>query len=430
MSATSVSKPGAIGPPEPDLTSEEMIARAVALRPLLIERQAEVEERTFYSEEMHQRFLDAGFYRLYVPRRYGGYEFDVTTFARVAQELSRGCVSTGWCVALGSGHALQVGSWFPESAQAEIFGDGDFRAACVAAPVGMATRGADGWTLNGKVSYASGIPYSTHYMGQALTRENAPEGGEPRPLLFVAARDQFTRLDDWGNTLGLKGSGSHSITFSDAHLPANWVLEDTNMVDIDVSEGTPGLRLHGNPLYGGRAGGPFTITLAAILVGAAYNALDELENLMRTKVTFLPPQVLRMYDDDSQRWFGETMARIALLETAVHGAAQMHMDICRRAVEQGIPFSYEDDLIVAAIAREAMLDLWQLMALDIFRAAGSSGAVNGSRLERVFRDMSMIAGHGNSRLREHAHRELARMRFGLPPKGATIEPQAQSSTPR
>jgi 3-hydroxy-9,10-secoandrosta-1,3,5(10)-triene-9,17-dione monooxygenase len=151
---------------------------------------------------------------------------------------------------------------------------------------------------------------------------------------------------------------------------------------------------------------------------------------MRTKVTFLPPQVLRMYDDDSQRWFGEAMARIALLETAVHGAARMHMDLCRRAVEQGIPFSYADDLLVAAIAREAMLDLWRLMAQDIFRAAGSSGAVNGSRLERVFRDMSMIAGHGNSRLREYAHRELARLRFGLPPKGTTIEPQAQSPVPR
>jgi hypothetical protein len=46
-------------------------------------------------------------------------------------------------------------------------------------------------------------------------------------------------------------------------------------------------------------------------------------------------------------------------------------------------------------------------------------------MERVFRDMAMIAGHGNSRLREYAHREMARMRFGLDPKGATIEPQAR-----
>ena len=53
-------------------------------------------------------------------------------------ELSRGCVSTGWCAALASAHALQIASWFEERAQAEIFGDGDFRAASVAAPIGTA----------------------------------------------------------------------------------------------------------------------------------------------------------------------------------------------------------------------------------------------------------------------------------------------------
>jgi 3-hydroxy-9,10-secoandrosta-1,3,5(10)-triene-9,17-dione monooxygenase len=420
MSTTSQQSPDAIAPPEPDLTPQEMIARAIALRPQLIERQAEVEEHTFYSEEMHGEFVKAGFYRLYIPRRYGGYEFDLTTYTRVMQELARGCVSTAWCVGLASGHALQIGSWWEEDAQAEIFGAGDFRAASVAAPIGMATRTADGWELNGKVGYASGIPYSTHYMGQALTMDGAP-GDEPRPLLFVAPRSEFTRLDDWGDTLGLKGSGSHSIVFENAHLPAHWVLEDTNMVDVEVSNGTPGLRLHGNPLYGGRAAGPFTISLAAVLVGAAYNALDELEHLMRTKKTFLPPQTLRMYDDDNQRWFGGAMARIALLEAAVHHAAEMHMGYCRRSVEEGIPFGYEDDMRVAMIAREAFLDLWETMALDLWRAGGSSGAVNGTRFERVFRDMSMIAGHGNSRLREYAHREMARLRFGLDPKGATIE---------
>ena len=103
-----------------------------------------------------------------MPRRYGGYEFDASTFMRMTQELSRGCVSTGWCVSLASAHALQIASWWGEQAQAEIFGDGDFRCAAVAAPIGTATRIEGGWELRGKVAYASGIPYSTHYMGQAL----------------------------------------------------------------------------------------------------------------------------------------------------------------------------------------------------------------------------------------------------------------------
>ena len=44
-----------------------MVARAVALRPGLIADQEETERRTYYSQEMHEEFLDAGFYHLYVP---------------------------------------------------------------------------------------------------------------------------------------------------------------------------------------------------------------------------------------------------------------------------------------------------------------------------------------------------------------------------
>ena len=135
----------AAGPPEPDLTPQEMIARAVALRPKLIAAQAETEERTYYSEELHRDFLDAGFYRLYVPRRYGGYEFDVPTFMRCADRArARLRVDRRGASALASAHALQIASWWEEQAQAEIFGDGDFRAASVAAPIGPATRSGDG----------------------------------------------------------------------------------------------------------------------------------------------------------------------------------------------------------------------------------------------------------------------------------------------
>src|SRR5436305_5408725 len=106
---------------EPDLTPDELIARAIAMRPELVENQADAEARSFYSEQMHQRFLDAGFYRTYIPRRYGGYEFDVKTMTRLQLELARGDMSTAWCVGLASNHALQVGSWFSEPAQAEAF---------------------------------------------------------------------------------------------------------------------------------------------------------------------------------------------------------------------------------------------------------------------------------------------------------------------
>jgi 3-hydroxy-9,10-secoandrosta-1,3,5(10)-triene-9,17-dione monooxygenase len=411
--AASDTRPEAPSAPEHDLTPEKMIARAVALRAKLIEQQAECEERTYYSEEMHQEFLQAGFYRLYIPRRYGGYEFDVPTYMRVVLELARGCPSTAWCMGLAAAHALQVGSWWEERGQAEIFGDGDFRAASVAMPIGPATRTEDGWELNGRTAYASGIPYSTHYMGQAVMPDDGPPG-PPRMLLFVAPKSEWTMLDDWGNLLGLKGSGSHSIVFDGGRVPAHWALEDTFMIDVDPSEGTPGLRLHDNPMYGGRAISCFTMSLASVLVGAAYNALDEYETMMTTKTAPLPPMPQRKFDLDYQRYFGRAMAKIATAEAALMNAADQHMELCQRFVDKSIPYSYADDQRIGCIAREVMIQAWETMQSDIFRTAGSSAGGKGQRLERIYRDMSMGNSHRNTMLRDWAFREIARAKLGLP----------------
>ena len=54
---------------------------------------------------------------------------------------------------------------------------------------------------------------TTYYMGQALLPAPAGAGPDDPPpmLLFVAPRSEWEMLDDWGDMLGLKGSGSHSI---------------------------------------------------------------------------------------------------------------------------------------------------------------------------------------------------------------------------
>ena len=187
------------------------------------------------------------------------------------------------------------------------------------------------------------------------------------------------------------------------------------MVDFDVSEGTPGLRLHGNPMYGGRALGCFTITLAAIMVGAAYNALDEYESMLETKLTPLPPMIPRKLDPDYQRYFGRAWTKIATAEAALQNVAEQHMELCRRFVEQGVPYSYADDHRIGCIAREVMIQCWETVQSDLFRTAGSSAGAKGQRLERIYRDMSIGSNsHRNTLLRDWAFRELARDRLGLP----------------
>ena len=193
--------------PDSDAGGDDRARDCVAAR--LRAEQDETERRGRYSEGLHHEFRKAGFYRCLQPRRFGGYEFDVKTYYRLGIELSRGDPSVGWCLIVGAGHALMLGSYFSEEAQAEGFGPtGDFAAPSVAAPSGTATPTDGGWLVKGKWGYASGAPYATHFMPSVLILS---EQGPPRAGLALIPRSQWKMLDDWGAILGMRGSGSNSI---------------------------------------------------------------------------------------------------------------------------------------------------------------------------------------------------------------------------
>ena len=60
------------------------------------------------------------------------------------------------------------------------------------------------------------------------------------------------------------------------------------MIDVDVGGGTPGSRLHGNPMYSGRAMSSSRCR-SPPSGRRRLQPLDEYERLMRTKATPLPP---------------------------------------------------------------------------------------------------------------------------------------------
>lgn len=398
----------------PGPTPDELIARAKAFVPELIERQAETEQRTRYAADTHEAFVRAGFYRALVPRRYGGYEADPGTFATVISELARGCPSTAWCVCLAAHHAVQVATWFPEHVQAKAFAGGDFLAPSVSAPAGTVTRADGGWRVDGIHKYASGAPYATHYLGQALPA--AEPNGTPTgpPALFLAPRSTWTMLDDWGTSLGLKGSGSNSIRFDGAVLPDDHVIENLFLIDADVTGGTEGYRVHRNPLYAGRTLSLFSLDFAALVVGMALGALDEYENIIRSKKTSRPPIVLRMHDADYQRWLGKATAKLRAAEALVAQAADQYLDACRAGVSGERPFTRDLDLEIQVLGRQSMWLSWEAMQETLFRTAGSTAAEDGQRMQRIWRDMSMAWGHRFNVLVESIDGDMGRNRLGIP----------------
>lgn len=408
--ATNVSEYGVVFPPEPGLTPAEIIARAEAIAPTLVARQAETEERTFYAEDTHEEFLNAGFYRILVPRRYGGYEFGIETFMRVVMALTRGCPSTGWMYCLGHAHALVVGALFDDRTQRELFGSGDFISPATVMPSGTAERTAGGdWLLSGTWKYCSGSPYATHFIGHTLV--SPAEGEPPAPMMFVAPRSEWRRLHDWGGQLGLKGSGSHSIVMDNALIPAHFTL-DTHISQVSVTDGTVGRELHGNPEYGGGQLSFMVIEDAILAVGMALGALDAYEDLMRTRTTAFPPITGRAEGPDYQFWYGEAAGMIATGEAAVLNAVHQWRETS--ALGPGA-VTREFEMRIAAICHEVVKLCWHAVESYLFPTAGSSAVRQGERIERVWRDMSMFHSHAGFAvfLSTIAKRELAKARFGV-----------------
>jgi 3-hydroxy-9,10-secoandrosta-1,3,5(10)-triene-9,17-dione monooxygenase len=399
---------GAIPVPEPTLTPEEMIDRARAFRPRLREEQQATEERSRYSEELHGEFERAGLYRCLQPRRYGGYEFDVKTFYRVVQELSRGCPSTGWMMCLAAGHALMMGSYFSEEAQEAAFGpDGDFLAPSIGAPSGTAARSGDGWHVEGNWAYCSGAPYATHFLPSVMVQHDS---GPWTAGIALVPRDQFTVLDDWGAIIGMRGSGSNTIVVEGASVPESFVVE-VDMLDVDLSAGTPGTALHGNPLYGGRSLTFFHGELVSIMVGAARAAIDEYEEIMHTRKTIFPPFVPRTESHDFQRPLGLALGMVDAAENLTIYAAERIAEYSRRGFEGGEPFSLEEDMRGFGALQQAGRLLWEAVEL-LFRTAGSGAAKDGQRLQLYFRDLAVYRGHLSAQFDSVAQR-LGQLRLGF-----------------
>jgi 3-hydroxy-9,10-secoandrosta-1,3,5(10)-triene-9,17-dione monooxygenase len=396
--------PPALTIPEP----AEVIKRAEQIAASLIARQQETEERSYYAPDTHEAFRAAGFYRILVPRRYGGYELGVDTFLRVVMTLARGCPSTGWMYCLGAAHALAVATLFGEAAQEELFRDPDFICPATVAPSGTATRAGDRWIIDGTWKYCSGAPYATHFIGHTLVDEDG--AAEPVPMLFVVPRSQWRRLDDWGRQLGLRGSGSHSIVAEHAEIPDCFTIRPAHLGNITVTAAMPGRVLHRNPQYGGGTLSFMFLELCTLAVGIAQGALDAFEDLMRERSTFFPPIVPRTQNLDYQVWYGDAAGKIATAEAALSTAIGEWDRMC-----SGDPaaFTREREMRIAGITREVIRLCWQAVEGNLFPTAGSSALLHGERLERVWRDLSMVQAHAATGvfLPTLANRALAQIHF-------------------
>jgi hypothetical protein len=114
------------------------------------------------------------------------------TFFQVMANITRGCPSSGWVLALTAGHAHLLSVLFSEQAQQEIScPDGEYRAPASLNGSASAVPVAGGQRVSGTWSY--------------WRRHSSPDSDGR--LLAVAPRGGYTIVGDWG-VLSMRGTGS------------------------------------------------------------------------------------------------------------------------------------------------------------------------------------------------------------------------------
>ncbi len=324
------SHPGEIPPPEPDLTPREMLQRAEAMRPVLRERQPMCEEIGRLPEETNQEFVNAGFYRILQPRRFGGYEFDVPDFIKVMTEVSRGCPESGWVLALTAGHPAAFIAGYAEEVQREVYGStGDCRAPGAARPSGVAVPVPGGYNIKGVWDYTSGCDIATHFLGGVMVID--PETKAPGSWGFILCDQKDVRIVRNWDVIGMQGTGSHRIAIDALTLPEERLLK---MSDLQFQKFStqPGRSLFRNPLYHGPWINLLVCEMISVAVGTARGALDLYEQDLREKKLPLPPFLSRFETPDFQHLFGHVQGLVDSAEAISLHLGERYMEFGRRAV--------------------------------------------------------------------------------------------------
>jgi len=396
-----------IAPPEPDLTPDQIVARADAMRDRLRAAQAAAEAAGNISVETNQALVDAGFFRVIQPRAFGGYGFDLPTYVRLVTAVARGCPETAWVLSLVLGHVHQL-STYPLQAQVEAYGDtGDFRAPEVAAPQGHGIPVPGGYRVTGAWDYASGSAHATHIL-LAFTIDDAEPGGAPMRMgLFDRADYEIVR--NW-DVIGMQGTGSDRVTMTDMFVPTHRAKPYPPMNPV-----LPAEIYHDEPLFHGPAR-PFIVTeSAAVIVGAAEGALDLYEESFRVRKATGPTGGPRQELAEYQLNYGRCRALVDTARAALLQSASDYMEYGRRTCATGEPCSEDDWRRLTLVILQSIHLAHE--AVDImFRTVGTSASKKDSMMGRYWRNVGVLRGH-LAHQSDSSAINYGRTHFGQPPVG-------------
>jgi alkylation response protein AidB-like acyl-CoA dehydrogenase len=367
------------------------------LLPRIRDRRDEIEKARRIPRDVADSLRNTGLFTLAVPRVFGGDEAEPADILDLIETVSATDGSTGWCAMIGIANNVAAG-YLPEAGAREVFTNFNGPSAGIAAPTGGATRVDGGVRVSGRWGFGSGITHSDWLWAGAMVMENGkprmtPHGPE---IIHIFVPTQQAEIHDTWHVSGLNGTGSHDFSVMDVFVPESRIF---SLFDKATHRSEPLFQL---PSLGW-----FVSQVAAVSLGIARAALDELNEIAQKKVPTLSQAVLA----------DKPVAQIEIARAeAKLGAARAFLYAAVDELWKTACAGRQPSLRQIAMNRVACLNATATGA-DVARTAnvlaGGSSIYTASSLQRHMRDADAITHHFS--VAPHVWEDAGRVLLGREP---------------
>ncbi len=359
-----------------NLTGDDILEAARALRPQIRAAAAEIERERRLPLTLVQAMKDAGVFRMPMPRIWGGPEVDPLMQVRIVEELSAADPSVGWCAMIGSDGGY-FSAFLEDSVGRALYPDLDLVTGSSTRPTGRAVLTKGGYRVGGRWVFSSGCQHSTYLVANCFVFEDDDsqrflEDGKPESLLCYLPAEHCEILDTW-TTTGLRGSGSHDFAAEDVFVPAEQTF---NPWTSPIQREGP---LYAFPFM-------FIVNGAGVPLGTARAAIDALVELATEK------QILGGTGLRDEAWARTAVARAEVLLGGARGYVSDALgDFWETLLKGDTPSLRQRARFRLTLAGTSELCV---EAVDLmYQAAGGSSVYATNPLDRLFRDAHTVHQH-------------------------------------
>jgi alkylation response protein AidB-like acyl-CoA dehydrogenase len=376
-----------------------LVAAAGALGPRIEALADQIEHDRALPRELVDALIDAGLFRMMLPRSLGGLELDLPTYVKVVEEIARADASVAWCLGQANGLCNYMAYADPLAAR-DVFAGG--RTILANGPgegnrPGQAVADRGGYRITGKWMFASGFPHATWLLAVC---EVAPAGRKAEQRLMLVPKSGVTEHDVW-HVSGLRGTGSQSFSLEDEFVPFERAIRVA-----------PETRRESGPLYLFSNNGFFGPAFGSVALGIAHSSLAYLVDFAAGKV---PRGMDRSIRENASVQLSVAQAHARL--GAARGYLQQTLgDVWARVVATG-QLQVEQQVAVRLASTHATHEAAAVVD-TAYTLAGSNAIFVNRPFERRFRDVHAVTQQLQARRAHYEH--VGAYLLGLEPAQAFI----------